>query len=68
MAVRSLTDEPRTARVYVDGKERGVLKFTGKGDASILLKLSAGEHSIRLCNTEAQMPDIDFMRLQPENL
>ncbi len=68
MAVRSLTDEPRTARVYVDGKERGQLKFTGKGDASLMLKLSAGEHSIRLCNTEAQMPDIDFMRLQPENL
>ena len=61
--------EERTFFVQIDGGEKMPLTIPatagGFAEASLSVKLEAGNHSIRLSNDAAPMPDIDFMRIQP---
>ena len=54
--------------MQIDGGEKMPLTIPatagGFAEASLSVKLEAGNHSIRLLNGAAPMPDIDFMRIQ----
>ena len=68
LVFRCASQEERTFFVQIDGGEKMPLTIPATGDgfaeASLLVKLEAGCHSIRLSNDAAPMPDIDFMRIQ----
>ena len=68
LVFRCASQGERTFFVQVDGGEKMPLTIPatagGFAEASLSVKLEAGNHSIRLSNDAAPMPDIDFMRIQ----
>ena len=68
LVFRCASQEERTFFVQIDGGEKMPLTIPttagGFAEASLSVKLEAGNHSIRLLNGAAPMPDIDFMRIQ----
>ena len=68
LVFRCASQGERTFFVQIDGGEKMPLTIPatagGFAEASLSVKLEAGNHSIRLLNGAAQMPDIDFMRIQ----
>ena len=68
LVFRCASQGERTFFVQIDGGEKMPLTIPatagGFAEASLSVKLEAGNHSIRLLNGAAPMPDIDFMRIQ----
>ena len=65
-----ISGDSRSMQLYIDGERIQNLtslnsgSFNRVGTKTVTVHLDAGTHVVRLCNTTAWMPDMDYMKLQ----